>query len=378
MKTMKTVKTMTRNRRDRGFTLVELLVAGAVFMLIVGAALSLFAKHAPLFNQQQNMAALNIQIRNAVSQLQLDTINAGSGYYQGINIPDFPIGLTIKNNTATPCNTPATFTYGPNCFDQLNIIAVDPSTPPSHPSPGGASCQSTATSSNLFADPVPPTTVAQLAGDYHAGDPILLITANPGGNNKMTTVVLSKDGHVSGGKVQLDHNPTALGGVNPSDLTLIAATANNKLGSDYCQTDWIVKIAPITYKVDTTTDASNPKLVREQPTGSADIVVAEQLVGFKVGAITWNACSLGCTTDDEHTYNYDSTSYSDNSGPGGTFQSQSNNYSLIRSVQIELIGRTNPNPDPSYVYRNGFDGGPYQIQSVSVVVNPRNLTMGNN
>ena len=117
---------MTRNRRDRGFTLVELLVAGAVFMLIVGAALSLFAKHAPLFNQQQNMAALNIQIRNAVSQLQLDTINAGSGYYQGINIPEFPLGLTIQNNTATPCNTPATFTYGPNCFDQLNIISRGP------------------------------------------------------------------------------------------------------------------------------------------------------------------------------------------------------------------------------------------------------------
>ena len=194
----------------------------------------------------------------------------------------------------------------------------------------------------------------------------------------MTSVVLSKDGHVAGGKVQLDHNPTAAGGVNASDLTGIATTANNKLGSDFCQTAWIVKISPITYKVDTTTDPSNPKLVREQPTGSAnDVVVAEQLVGFKVGAITWDACTLGCTTDDEHTYNYDSTTYSDNSGPGGVLTSQSNNYSLIRSVQIEVIGRTNPNPDPSYVYRNGFDQGPYQVQSVSIVVNPRNLTMNN-
>ena len=56
---------------------------------------------------------------------------------------------------------------------------------------------------------------------------------------------------------------------------------------------------------------------------------------------------------------------------------QDDNYSLIRSVQIQLIGRTDPNPDPTYIYRNGFDGGPYQIQSVSVVVNPRNLTMSN-
>jgi hypothetical protein len=44
---------------------------------------------------------------------------------------------------------------------------------------------------------------------------------------------------------------------------------------------------------------------------------------------------------------------------------------------MEVIARTNPNPDPSYVYVNGFDGGPYQIQSISVVVNPRNLTMSN-
>ena len=368
------MKIMTCNRRDRGFTLLEMLVAAAVFLAISGAALALFAQHQPLFNKQQNMAALNIQIRNAVSQLQLDTINAGSGYYQGINIPDFPIGLTIQNNTTTPCNTPSTFTYGPNCFDQLNIIAVDPTVPPSHPSPGGSSCQSTAVSSNLFADPVAPTTLAQLAADYHQGDQILLITANTSGTNTMTSVVLTKDGHVSGGKVQLDHNPTGSGGVNiaANDPTGLSTTANNKLGESYCQTDWILKISPITYKVDTSV-ASNPKLIREQPSGSTnDVVVAEQMVGFKVGAITWNSCTGSCTSDDGSTYNYDSSTYSNSAG------SQAYNYSLIRSVQIAVIVRTTPSTDPSYVYRNGFDGGPYQIQSVSVVVNPRNLTMGNN
>ena len=133
-----------------------------------------------------------------------------------------------------------------------------------------------------------------------------------------------------------------------------------------------MKILPITYKVDTTTDASNPKLIREQPSGSTnDVVVAEQMVGFKVGAIIWNSCTPACTSDDGSTYNYDDSTYADSSG------SQADNFSLIRSVQMEVIARTNPNPDPSYVYRNGFDGGPYQIQSVSVVVNPRNLTMSN-
>lgn len=358
---------MTRNRRDRGFTLVELLVAAAVTVVICGAALTLFAKHAPLFNQQQNMAALNIQIRNAVSQLQLDTINAGSGYYQGINIPDFPIGLTIQNNTTTPCNTPSTFTYGPNCFDQLNVIAVDSSAPPSHPTDIGTNCVSS-TSSTLFANPVSPTTAAQLATDFHNGDQLLLVNSD---GSQMTSVILTKDGSVSGSKVQLQHNPTGANGTNSSDPAFIAVNPNNKLGTTFCSSDWILKISPITYKVDTSTP-SDPKLIREQPSGSAnDVVVAEQIVGFKVGAIIWNSCTPSCTSDDGSTYNYDSSSYTS----GGVAQAY--NFSLIRSIQMELIARTNPNPDPSYVYRNGFDGGPYQIQSVSVVVNPRNLTMSN-
>jgi prepilin-type N-terminal cleavage/methylation domain-containing protein len=361
------MKTPARNHRVRGFTLIELLVAAAVFVVIGGAALTLVAKHQPLFNQQQNMAALNIAIRNAVSQLQLDTINAGSGYYQGINIPDFPIGLTIQNHTTTPCNTPSTFTYGPNCFDQLNIIAVDASAPPSHPTDIGTNCVST-TSSVLFANPISPTTAAQLASDYHNGDQLLLVSSD---GSQMTSVILSSDGSVSGGKVQLQHNPTASDGTNSSDLTGIATNPNNKLGTNFCGSDWVLKISPITYKVDTSTP-SDPKLIREQPTGSTnDVVVAEQVVGFKVGAIIWNSCTPSCTSDDGSTYNYDASTYTS----GGV--SQAYNYSLIRSVQIELIGRTNPNPDPTYRYRNGFDGGPYQIESVSIVVNPRNLTMSN-
>ena len=361
------MKTLTRNRRDRGFTLVELLVAAFVTVLICGAALALFSKHAPLFNQQQNLAGLNIQIRNAVSQLQLDTINAGSGYYQGINIPDFPIGLTIQNHTTTPCNTPATLTYGPNCFDQLNIVAVDSSAPPSHPTDIGTNCVSS-TSATLFANPISPTTAAQLAADFNNGDQLLLVNSD---GSQMTSVTLTKDGSVSGSKVQLQHNPTGADGTNASDPAYIAVNPNNKLGTTFCNSDWILKISPITYKVDTSTP-SDPKLIREQPSGSTnDVVVAEQIIGFKVGAITWNSCTPSCASDDGSTYNYDSSTYVS----GGVAQAY--NFSLIRSVQMELIGRTNPNPDPSYVYRNGFDKGPYQIQSVSVVVNPRNLTMSN-
>jgi hypothetical protein len=44
-------------------------------------------------------------------------------------------------------------------------------------------------------------------------------------------------------------------------------------------------------------------------------------------------------------------------------------------VRVSLIGRTNPNPDPTYTFRNTFDGGPYQVVDANVVINPRNITM---
>jgi type II secretory pathway pseudopilin PulG len=354
----------------RGFSLLELLIATGVFLLIVGASLSLFSSHLPLFSEQQAQAGLNIAMRNAVSQLQLDVANAGSGYYQGINIPDFPIGLTIQNNVATsasPCNTPATFTYGPNCFDQLNVIMVDPATPPAHPDQNGTTCSST-TSSILFANPIAPTTTAQLAADYHTGDQILVVKSD---GSQMTSAILTKDGKVSGGKVQLQHNPTGADG-SGGDPAYITTNSNNKLGTNFCASDWVLKILPITYKVDTT-NAADPKLIREQPSGNSasDVVLAEQVVGLKIGAILWNNCTAACVSDDQSTYNYDASTYSS----GGAAQAY--NYSLVQSIQIELIGRTTPNFSPSYVFRNGFDHGPYQIESASLVINPRNVTMNN-
>jgi prepilin-type N-terminal cleavage/methylation domain-containing protein len=360
------MKTATANASNRGFSLLEMLVALALFLIISGAALSLYSSHLPLFSEQQSQAGLNIAMRNTVSQLQLDVANAGSGYYPGINIPDFPISLTIQNNVATsstPCNTPSTFTYGTNCFDELNVILFDPSTPLANVDQSGTSCQSE-TSSTLFVNPPTGITPAQLAADFHSGDQILVYYPN---TNLMASAVLSKDGNVSGGKVQLQHNPTAV----PPDPTLIYTLPSNKLGTQFCLGAVVAKIIPVTYRVDTTVP-SDPKLIREQPSGSTnDVVLAEQVIGFKVGAILWNNCTSTCTSDDESTYNYDASSYSS----GGT--TVANDYTLIQSVQIQLIGRTTPNFAPTYVFRNGFDQGPYQIESASVVINPRNITMNN-
>ncbi len=341
---------ITRSASSAGFSLVELMVAMAIFLVVGGAAVELAKKHVPLFTAQQSQAGLNLSLRNGVAQMQIDVVNAGTGYYQGVNIPAWPIGITIFNSTpGANCFDAATNTYTSTCFDTLNVIAMDQSTPPSNAADIASNCVST-TSATLFATPVGTTTLSQLAADFHTGDQILLVKSD---GSQMTTTILTSDGLVSGGKVKLEHNPTGIDGTNSialDPLGLTNSADSNKLGTQFCSTDWILKISPITYSVDAS-DPTDPKLIRTQ--NGQPSVIAEQIIGFKVGASIWNG-----TTD--NTYSFDAGSYN-------------HDWSLIRSVRVSMIGRTPTDLGSSF--RNSFDGGPYKIQSISVVINPRNLSM---
>ena len=345
---------MTTHRTSRkpaaGFSLVELMVAMGLFLVIGGAAIALVKKHVPIFTSQQNQTGLNIAMRNGVAQMQIDVVNAGTGYYQGVNIPAWPIGITVVNSApGAGCFDATAKTYGPTCFDTLNVIAIDQNTPPSNPQDIGSNCVST-TSSSLFVTPVGTTTLSDLAADFHVGDQLLIVKSD---GSQMTTTILTSDGQISGGKVKLAHNPTGADGTNDTTMDPLALTNSadsNKLGTQFCTTDWVMKIAPITYSVDAS-DPTNPKLVRTQ-SGQTN-VISEQIIGFKVGASIWNG-----TTDDA--YSFDSSSYK-------------YDWPLIRSIRVSMIGRTAA--DPSGNFRNSFDGGAYKIESVSVVINPRNLSM---
>jgi len=349
-------KRKTSRSKQHGFSLVELMVAVAIFLIIGGAAIGVVKQHAPLFTTQQQQTGLDIALRNAAAQMQIDVVNAGTGYYQGVNIPSWPIGVTIINNPpATSCFDATTHTYGPTCFDAMNVIAIDSNTPPSNPQDIGANCVST-TSSSLFITPIGSTTLTQLASDFHDGDEVLLVKSD---GSQMTTTVLTSDGQISGGKVKLPHNPTGVNGVNDGStgsntdpLGISSTSDNNKLGDQFCKTDWVLKLAPIRYWVDAS-DPSDPKLMRTQ--NGQDNVIAEQIIGFKVGASIWN----GTTADP---YSFDASSYS-------------HDWSLVRAIRVSLIGRTNPSGNVDEKFRNTFDQGPYKIQALSVVINPRNLSM---
>jgi hypothetical protein len=139
----------------------------------------------------------------------------------------------------------------------------------------------------------------------------------------------------------------------------------------------VLRLVPINYSVITTATANgyqDPQLVRTQGNPPVQTVMMDQVVGFKVGAAWWNEIQSSFP------YCYNSGAYCDPPPitPGNTIPGYNNQFTLIRSVRITIIGRTTPNTDPRYTYRNPFDLGPYLIRGSSIVVDPRNLTMNNN
>src|ERR1700749_1808544 len=83
-----------------GFSLIELMVAMSLFLVIGGAVVALIRRHVPLFNTAQNQASLNVSLRNAVAQLQMEVVNAGSSYSATNPMPFWPIGATITPATS--------------------------------------------------------------------------------------------------------------------------------------------------------------------------------------------------------------------------------------------------------------------------------------
>jgi hypothetical protein len=378
-----------------------------MFLLVSGAAFTLFSKQQTSSQIVQGQAGLNLALRNAATQLQIDLANAGSYYYQGGNIPGWPVGVTIVNNvvpSGSSCYNSTTKIYGASCFDKINIIAVADPNDPVNPVPpiyatdstGGSSpttnCSNTNVvvsggKANAYGRVATGLTLAQTAAKFKQNDQLLFLDSS---GSFMTSVVLTSDAVVAGSAVKFTFYPTldqtiASGadagtykGYNrtgdtpprdPLDITTCGGTnpcppakQPGKLGEQFCGNDWILKLMPITYQVDTTTDPSNPTLTRKVGNGTA-VPVMEQVIGFKVGAAIWNAPT------GQPDYNYDANTYV------STDTNDHYNFSLVRAVRVSLIGRTAPSTDPNYKFRNNFDQGPYQVQGTAVVVNPRDLSM---
>jgi len=373
-------------RRNKGFSLLELIVAMAIFLLASASGLMLFSRMRTTSSQQQGMVGLNIGIRNATGQLQLDLANAGTGYYVGYNIPSWPIGVTVVNHvpaSGTSCYNATTNTYGTNCFDQLNILKVANSTtyPPINATDntganGTSNCSNTSTGV-AYGQAASGLTLAATAANYASGAQLLFLSST---GQSMTAVILTAAPTVYNSKaVKFTFNATNTNGTNtgvnwatndPLDITSCdgnSCPTPNNFGDQFCGGDWILQLAPITYQLSTASQ-SDPQLQRVQ--GGTTTVLMDQVLGFKVGVTIWNSITDTLPTQ----YNYNAATYNANTINPPPYDS-AYLFSRVRSVRVSLIARTQPSTDPSFTFRNPFDGGPYIVQGASVVVNPRNLSM---
>ena len=137
----------------------------------------------------------------------------------------------------------------------------------------------------------------------------------------------------------------------------ISTADSTNLGGAFCAADWVMKLAPTQYQIDTSTPSDPRKLTRTQ-NGVTDII-AEQNIGFKVGAATWNVNLLPpafrpIASTRPMRWQPPRRAHGDDFEFGGA------------PVRVTMIGRTTPNPDPTYTFRNAFDGGPYQVSDATV------------
>jgi len=359
----------TGRKLAAGFSLIELMVAMSVFMVVGGAAIALVRRHMPLFNTAQNQTTLNITLRNAVAQLQMEVVNAGTGFTGPTPTAFSPLGVTI-GKAANP-NCKATAIYGPGCFDRLSLISVDSNLPLLAPA-GDATLITTAdTSKNtLFLTNPSGGTAAQYtawAALLPAGTELMFVqggTDVPAGQPLISIVVLTANATAGANFIQIPISSTQNIQCNGANVTGVPAAQDplNIYDVGECGRftglfnpglDYVVKlVAGATYSVDATNPA-NPKLVRTNAAGTQDII-AEQIIGFTVGA--WSSQKVI-------------------GGPGYTVNPADYNsdWASVRSIQVQLVARATPNSDNPSTFQNNYDLGNYQVQGISVVVNPRNL-----
>ena len=336
-----------RSSKAFGFTLIELVVAMSIFLIIGGAAMMLFKQHANLFTTQQGEVGLNMTLRNALQQIQTDAVQAGNGFFIGgaTNIANTPIGVTVTNNAGA--------------FDALTLIQAGTAAVPL----AGSSCILTTSGSATLSAGYGVT-----ASQFSSGQ-VLFMNYN---GNQMTVAKLTGATAGSGGTVNITYSPTNANGTNSSandpfglTLTVPPATDPDQLTDQFCPAtgDYVVALSYVKYSV----NGSNQLVRTTAATVVNPDIIADNIIGFKVGAATYGTGS-GTTSSPSYSFN---ASNATTATPAG----YNNQFTMIRSIRVSLIGRTQPGQFTGSDFRNSYDGGQYRIQALSLVINPRNLSM---
>lgn len=384
------------------------MISSVVFLTITATAFSLFNQHLQLSTRQVNLSGINIGMRNAMAQMEMDLSTGGQNLLGTVltGAPVFGIGVNIQNNlpgTAALCKMNADWSYPiPSaCYDAMTIYTVKPcvlaggiTTAPVLVLNGAGSEFLNASGSLLGTDNNPGAVLANDASCFAAGDEILVVQFPTGGpqtikcdnvtpfNYCIGVVNLSANATVAGASIQLPH---AAAGAGNDQLNIIynnSATNNffqaNGITTGYTAGAYIVDLGTtantVSYKVQVNpNNAVDPQLVR--CTAGVCSAVVDQVIGFKVGAALWD----NKQPTDIANYFYNSLNYCNGALADCSLSPPQANdaydFSLVRAVRVSLIARTPPGTDQSmYTFKNGFDQGPYMVQQAAVVVDLRNMS----
>ena len=299
-------------------------------MVVGGAAIALVRRHMPLFNSAQNQTNLNITLRNAVAQFQMEVVNAGTGFAGATPTTFSPMGVTIKKAATPSCATASTPpVYGSACFDSFTLIAVDTTLPllapegdpTKSPIPNADTSGTTVYLTNpaggslanytAWAALLPPGTelmFVQGGTENPAGQALISIvtvaSATPNASyiqvttTSGTLTVACAAGTASPGKASGTPAPPTSDPLQDPLGIYDAAECGRFTNSFNPGLDYVVKLVNgATYRVDGS-DPTNPKLVRTTAAGTD--VIAEQIVGFTVGAWSSEKCIGGATGSNTH------------------------------------------------------------------------------
>ena len=400
----------------QGFSLVELMIAMAVFVLVAGAAFSLFGQQASVATQQQTLSGVNIGLRNAMSQVEMDMAGGGGNLLAGVpNASPFYLSVIVNNNVAgvaancAPDTTTWAYPIASACFDSLTILSPNNSLV----KPCGAAqapALALTASANLSAATTAQANDAINAGNnaaditcFKSGDEILFLQPATAAacdvsgvaiHYCMNVAKLTADATVVGGVINLQVNATGAQSSDPLGIIYQAGGGTyftNSLADNFpSPSSYAVNLGTgsnaVTYAVlANAANASDPQLMRCPGTACTNAnaqVVTDQVIGFKVGADLWNGRPVGATGTDIANYNYKGTTYCTDAiagvdctaNPPAAYDPY--DFTLVRAVRVSLIGRTTPNTDKTVhtVFLNGFDNGPYLVQQASAVVDLRNLS----
>jgi prepilin-type N-terminal cleavage/methylation domain-containing protein len=397
---------------ERGFTLVELIIAMAVFMIIGGAAFTLFGRAAGISAEQQTFSGINIGMRNAMTQMEMDMAGAGGNLLAGTTAQPFYFSVIVRNSLpgVAPACTPNTTTWAypttSACYDSLTVLSPNDSlakpcagapTPPLALSVAANVSAATTLTANDASNTANNTTDAAC---FKNGDEILLVQPAVSGNCDVSGVTVNYCMNVT----TLTHDATVAGTIS-LQVAATGSTTSDPLGIVYQASgvnffaDALANHFPInsSYVVDLGTgstamtyaimvnpsNAADPQLVRCPGTSCTTAnasVVADQIIGFKVGADLWNNKLSGAT--DIANYIYNGANYCSDAitGTDCTVTPPANydpyDFTLVRAVRVSIVGRTVPRTDRTVntYFLNGYDSGPYLVQQASTIVDLRNLS----